>query len=145
MALCLRLFFFRSKKYRHLNSKNDITDLSKILSEKYLNEKLILLLFKWRKRQITWKIKLFNLIISENTHLVKKKSLKHSAIRLSGNLLCTWGKTEKYRLLCTWENSENIACCVPGKFGEISPAVYLGKFGEISPAVYLREIEISNS
>ena len=35
--------------------------------------KLMILLFKWRKRQITWKIKLFNLIISENTHLVKKK------------------------------------------------------------------------
>ena len=39
--------------------------------------KLMILLFKWRKRQITWKIKLFNLIISENMHLVKKKSLKH--------------------------------------------------------------------
>ena len=28
----LDTFFFRSKKYRHLNSKNDITDFSKILS-----------------------------------------------------------------------------------------------------------------
>ena len=64
---------FLLKKYRHPNSKNDITDFSKILSEKYLNEKLIILLFKWRKRQITWKIKLFNLIISENMHLVKTK------------------------------------------------------------------------
>ena len=31
----LETFFFRSKKYRHLNSKNVITDFSKILSEKY--------------------------------------------------------------------------------------------------------------
>mgnify|MGYP005653314685 CR=1 FL=1 len=37
--LCLRLLFFRLKKYRHPNSKNDITDFSKILNEKYLNQK----------------------------------------------------------------------------------------------------------
>ena len=33
-------------KKLNLNSKNDITDFSKILSEKYLNEKLMILLFK---------------------------------------------------------------------------------------------------
>jgi hypothetical protein len=35
------LFFFTSKQYRYPNSKNDITDFSKLLSEKYLHEKLI--------------------------------------------------------------------------------------------------------
>ena len=52
---------FLLKKYRHPNSKNDITDFSKILIEKYLKEKLIILLFKWQKGQIIWTIKLFNL------------------------------------------------------------------------------------
>ena len=71
---------FLLEKYRHPNSKNDITDCSKNFNGKLFVWKITkIILFKWRKRQITWTIKLFYLILSEKhkIRILWQKKFKH--------------------------------------------------------------------